>query len=96
MLSGANYRHRSTVISEYLYYFFIFDTMLLHSKRLWLIEARGLDQDSLVVEIASNDGYLTIFRQYQRSVLGIEPAQNIAQITHKTRNTTLAEFFNAG
>jgi SAM-dependent methyltransferase len=84
---------------EYLYFSSFSDTMLHHSKEIVdkLIEARGLDQDSLVVEIASNDGYLLqYFVNANIPVLGIEPAQNIALVAQERGIHTLAEFFNAG
>jgi SAM-dependent methyltransferase len=57
--------------------------------------ARRLDASKLVVEIASNDGYLLQF--YKRAaipVLGIEPAANIAQLAQRNHGIpTLSEFF---
>jgi hypothetical protein len=83
---------------EYLYFSSFSDTMLRHaadlSKRL--IDSRGLDGGSLVVEVASNDGYLLQFYQ-QRGipVLGIEPAANVARVAVEERGIkTLCEFFD--
>ena len=60
------------------------------------IERFGLGPDSLVVELASNDGYLLQF--YKRAgvpVLGIEPALNIARIAEEQRGVhSIPEFFN--
>ena len=71
------------------------DTMLAHSRALVeaLIARRA---PRLVVEIASNDGYLLQFyRQRGVAVLGIEPAANIARIAVKERGIpTLVEFFD--
>ncbi|HBF34022.1 TPA: methyltransferase [Candidatus Sumerlaeota bacterium] len=85
------------MFTEYLYFSSFSDTMLKHSEELVtrLIAERGLAKESLVVEIASNDGYL--LQYYQRSgvpVLGIEPAQNIAKVAREERQiNTLCEFF---
>ena len=46
-----------------------------------MIERLGLDRESHVVEIASNDGYLLqFFHERQIPVLGIEPAANVAKV----------------
>jgi len=82
---------------EYLYFSSFSDTILQHSKELVrrLILERHLDGNSLVVEIASNDGYLLqYYKQAGISVLGIEPAANVAQVAQKERGIpTLCEFF---
>ncbi len=61
-----------------------------------LVKDRKLDQSNLVVEIASNDGYL--LRHYQEKkvpVLGIEPAENIARVANDHGIPTLPEFFSS-
>lgn len=71
--------------------------MVSHAKIIAerLTEERELVSDSLVVEIASNDGYL--LQWYQKRgvpVLGIEPARNIAEVAIRERNVpTISEFF---
>ena len=61
-----------------------------------LAAARGLSAASLVVEAASNDGYLLQhYREAGVPVLGIEPAVNVAAIAREARGIpTLAEFFS--
>jgi SAM-dependent methyltransferase len=82
---------------EYFYLSSFSDTMLRHAKEIaaLTIDTRGLDRNSLVVEVASNDGYL--LRQYKRAglpVLGIEPAVNIASIAEERHGIrTIREFF---
>lgn len=57
-------------------------------------ESLDLDSDSLVIELASNDGYLlSEFQKLQIPVLGVEPAINVASIAAKAGIPTLAEFF---
>ena len=84
---------------EYLYFSSYSETMLRHAQALVdrLVAERRLSAESLVVEIASNDGYLL---QYYRAlgvpVLGIEPAANIAEFAREKRGIpTLCEFFSA-
>ena len=82
---------------EYLYFSSFSDTMVRHAHDLAheLIATRKLDESSLVVEVASNDGYLLQF--YKAAgipVLGIEPAENVARSAREERGIpTLAEFF---
>jgi len=87
------------MFSEYLYYSSFSESMLSHAEDIVLraISERNLDEDSLVIEIGSNDGYLLQFyRRYNIPVLGIEPATNIAEYAEKERGVnTLNEFFSA-
>ena len=81
---------------HYLYFSSFSDTMLSHARELSarMISQFGLDKNSLVVEIASNDGYL--LRRYVEKgipVLGIEPAQNIAAVAVQNGVPTRCEFF---
>jgi SAM-dependent methyltransferase len=82
---------------EYLYFSSFSDTILRHAEELVgrLIASRRLDGNSLVVEIASNDGYLLQYYQQQGiPVLGIEPAVNVARVAREERGIpTLCEFF---
>ena len=84
------------LFSHYLYLSSFSDTMLKHSQELAerLVLERGLEPSSLVVEVASNDGYLLQF--YKRAgvpVLGIEPAANIALLAEQSGIPTLVRFF---
>jgi SAM-dependent methyltransferase len=83
---------------EYLYFSSFSDTMLAHAEELAkrIVQSRRLNGGSLVVEVASNDGYLLQF--YRRAgvrVLGIEPAVNVATVARERGIPTVAEFFNA-
>lgn len=61
-----------------------------------IIEQQGLHENSLVIEIASNDGYLLQFyRQRGIPVLGVEPAKNIARVAQEEKSIpTVCEFFD--
>jgi len=82
---------------EYFYLSSFSDTMLRHAADIAarMIEERGLGPNNLVVEIASNDGYL--LRHYKNAgvrVLGIEPARNIARVAQEEHGIpTIPEFF---
>jgi SAM-dependent methyltransferase len=85
------------LFSQYFYFSSFSDSVLENARTITeeLIARRSLAQDSLVVEIASNDGYL--LQNYCRRgipVLGIEPARNIAQVAEERGVRTLSEFFN--
>lgn len=83
---------------EYAYFSSFSDTMLRHARELTahLIRQRQLGPHSLVVEIASNDGYL--LQNYVEAgvpVLGVEPARNIARVAEQKGVPTVCEFFEA-
>jgi SAM-dependent methyltransferase len=84
------------LFSEYAYFSSFSDTMLRHAEALagQVISARRLGPDSLVAEVASNDGYL--LQYYRRAgvpVLGIEPAANIARVAEERGIRTVVNFF---
>jgi C-methyltransferase C-terminal domain/Putative zinc binding domain/Methyltransferase domain len=86
-----------SLFREYFYFSSFSDTMLRHAEKLAgkTIMERGLGPNSLVIEAASNDGYL--LQYYKRagiSVLGIEPAHNVAKVARERHGiTTFEEFF---
>jgi SAM-dependent methyltransferase len=85
------------LFSEYFYLSSFSETLLRHSKQNveQLIVSRRLGSDSLVIEIASNDGYLLqYYKQAGVPVLGIEPARNIAVTAAERGIPTLCEFFD--
>jgi SAM-dependent methyltransferase len=83
---------------EYFYLSSFSDTMLRHAETVVtkLIPAQNLNADSLVIEVASNDGYLLqYYKQASIPVLGIEPATNIARIAEERGVPTICDFFGA-
>ena len=85
-------------VDNYLYFSSFSDDLMRHSRdhALRLIEERKLGPDSLVVEIASNDGYLLRnFVEEGIPVLGIDPAPTQAEAAEKVGVPTLTEFFGA-
>ncbi len=85
------------LFGKYLYFSSYSETMLQHSKALVdkLVRQLQLSKKNLVVEIASNDGYLLqFFKPHNVPVLGIEPATNIAKVAEEKGIPTLCKFFN--
>ena len=83
---------------DYAYFSSVSDAMVEHARRLVdeVIRRVGLDKASLVVELASNDGYLLQhYVEREIPVLGIEPARNIAEVAAARGVPTIAEFFGA-
>jgi SAM-dependent methyltransferase len=84
------------IFSDYAYFSSYSSSWLEHSKNYseLMIERFGLNGSSHVVEIASNDGYLLqYFQERHISVLGIEPAANVAKVALQKGIPTLVEFF---
>ena len=85
------------IFVEYAYFSSFSDAWLTHVKTYAddMTERFGLGPDSLVVEIASNDGYLLQwFVEKQIPVLGIDPAKNTAEAAESKGVRTLSEFFD--
>lgn len=81
---------------DYMYFSSFSPAWLEHCRNnaLDLIEMRGLGKDSLVVELASNDGYLLKnFVEKGVPVLGIDPAPRQAAAAEKIGVKTLNAFF---
>ena len=75
--------HGEEIFSHYAYFSSYSDSWLAHAKSYveMITERLGLNGESLVVELASNDGYL-LQNFVGKSVpcLGVEPATNVAQV----------------
>jgi SAM-dependent methyltransferase len=83
-------------VDNYLYFSSFSDGLMRHSREYStrMIERLALDGDSLVVEIASNDGYLLRnFVERGIPVLGIDPAPDQAEAAERVGVPTLREFF---
>jgi SAM-dependent methyltransferase len=84
------------IFDEYAYFSSYSTTWVEHARYYCeMIKARlGLDSKSLVLEIASNDGYLLQhFPPLGISVIGIEPAGNVAKAAQAKNIPTLVKFF---
>ncbi len=84
------------IFSDYAYFSSYSESWVAHARR-FCAAARdrfGLGPESLVVEVASNDGYL--LRHFVATgvpVLGIEPAANVARVAEAAGVPTLTRFF---
>lgn len=84
------------IFSEYAYFSSYSTTWVAHARAYchMIKERLGLGSDSLVVELASNDGYLLQhFLPLGVPVLGIEPAENVAHEAVAKGVPTRVDFF---
>ena len=84
------------IFAEYAYFSSYSDSWLEHCRHYAdkMIERFALGAQSLVVEVASNDGYLLqYFAEKKIPVMGIEPAANVAKVAVDRGIPTLVQFF---
>ncbi len=84
------------IFVEYAYFSSFSTSWVAHAKAycLQLTERLRLGPDNLVVELASNDGYLLQhFLPLGIPVLGIEPAANVAAVAQQKGIETIVDFF---
>jgi len=92
------YESPENIFSDYAYFSSYSETWLKHAKdyTTMIIAKFHLKNDSQIIEIASNDGYLLqFFKEKNFPILGIEPAVNVAKSAIEKGITTLIEFFNS-
>src|ERR1700674_2351503 len=85
------------IFSDYAYFSSYSDSWVAHCKAYvdYVMQRFGLGGGHLVVEVASNDGYLLkFFREKSVPVLGIEPAANVAAVAQAAGIPTLVKFFS--
>ena len=84
------------IFTEYAYFSSYSDSWVAHARDYVesVVERFGLDADSQVVELASNDGYL-LQHLVERGIpaLGVEPAANVAEVARERGIETVVEFF---
>ena len=86
------------IFSDYAYFSSYSDSWVAHAKLYaeTMIGQRGLTRDSLVTEVASNDGYLLQhFKAEGIPVLGVEPAANVAEAARARGIPTEVQFLGA-
>lgn len=90
------YESAENIFSDYAYFSSFSDSWLKHAETYCSkMKARfGLNENSFVVEVASNDGYLLqYFVRQNVPVLGIEPAANVAKVAVEKGVPSLVRFF---
>ena len=87
---------REIFAGEYGYFSSFSTSWLEHAKKYvnQIVPRLGLDGDSFVVELASNDGYL-LRHMHERGIphLGIEPAENCAAAARELGVNTVSKYF---
>jgi 2-polyprenyl-3-methyl-5-hydroxy-6-metoxy-1,4-benzoquinol methylase len=92
----AEFESPENIFSDYAYFSSYSDTWLKHAKDYanQMADRFGFNAQSLVIEIASNDGYLLqYFLERGIPVLGIEPAANVAEVAKQKGIPTETVFF---
>ncbi len=90
------YESPTGIFSDYAYLSSYSNSWLNHAKDYVnkTSDEYKLSKNSLVVEIASNDGYLLqYFKEKEIPSLGIEPAANVAKIAQNKGIKTIVDFF---
>jgi len=85
------------IFEDYAYFSSFSESWLDHARAYAKMarERFGLNSNSRVVEIGSNDGYLLrFFKEMDIGVLGIEPAANVAEAAREKGIETEVRFFD--
>jgi SAM-dependent methyltransferase len=90
------FENPENIFSDYAYFSSYSESWLRHARAF--VEETAvrlrLGPDSLVLELASNDGYLLqYFVEKGIPVLGVEPARNVAEAAREKGIETITEFF---
>ncbi|MDB5440687.1 MAG: C-methyltransferase [Caulobacteraceae bacterium] len=86
-----------SIFSDYAYFSSYSDSWVAHAKRYQqaMTQRFGLNAESLVIEVASNDGYLLQhFAAAGIPAMGIEPAANVAAVAQAAGIRTEVAFFD--
>ena len=84
------------IFTEYAYFSAYSDSWVEHARRYTeaMVDRYGLGPEDLVVELASNDGYLLQhFVRQGIPVLGVEPARNVAEAAEQRGVPSISVFF---
>jgi len=92
------FERAENIFNNYLYFSSFSQVWLRHCREYTeqMTKRFALDSRSLVVEVASNDGYLLqYFKERGIGVLGVEPAANVAKAAQDKGIATEVAFFGA-
>jgi hypothetical protein len=84
------------IFNEYAYFSSYSKSWLEHAKNYadMISKKNDLGKNNLVIELASNDGYLLqFFKNKGIPIMGIEPAVNIAKVAEDKGIRTIVDFF---
>ena len=89
-------KHEQIFSSDYVYFSSFSRSWLKHAENYvnTVINRLGLNGNSLVMEIASNDGYLLqYFKQHEIPCIGVEPTASTAKVAREKGIETIERFF---
>ncbi len=89
-------KSRDIFNNEYLYYSSFSKSWLNHASKYvdMMVSRFGCKEQSQVIEIASNDGYLLqYFKEKNIPVLGVEPTENTAKVAREKGIESINDFF---
>ncbi len=89
-------RHEAIFNDDYLYFSSYSSSWLAHAKRYvhTAVANLGLHAGSLVMEVASNDGYLLQYvKEHGVPCVGVEPTQSTAEVARSKGIETVGAFF---
>jgi SAM-dependent methyltransferase len=90
------FERAENIFKDYLYFSSYSESWLRHCRNYadQMTKRYSLGRHALVVEIASNDGYLLqYFKHVGTGVLGVEPAANVAKVAREKGIDTDVAFF---
>ena len=96
LIQLKEYESPKEIFGEYAYLSSYSKSWLKHAEDYvsMMVSRFNFNKKKLVIEIASNDGYLLQYFQKKKiPILGIEPAKNVAKIARRRGISTISEFF---
>ena len=94
----GEFKSPNEIFKNYAYFSSFSPSWVKHAEQYVnsLVKKFNINKKNLVIEIASNDGYLLqFFKEKNIPVLGIEPAENVAKNAIKKGIPTITKFFGS-
>jgi len=99
LVQADEYKKSDSIFDSNYAYFSSYSTSWLQHAKTYteaMINRFAYNENSLVIEVASNDGYLLqYFKEKNIPVMGIEPTSNTAEVAIGKGIRTVIEFFGA-